>query len=201
MCVDSRIRGPQIRYAEAPSLNMRGHQRPNIVLKLFRRGSNWKALRHISQQIVLFLSIALPSYIVLYCCAKTGSMALLVRSAGSVVARATTPRGLPRMSTAGLASKSAPASLRRKPVIDRNVLVTGSARGIGRAIALRLASDGYNVCINDIAANSKACDEVVKNIEAMGRKACSAVADVSKRCEVKDMVQRTVRELGPLHTM
>lgn len=66
---------------------------------------------------------------------------------------------------------------------------------------MRLASDGYNVCINDIDANSKACDEVVKEIEAMGRKACSAVADVSKRREAKDMIQRSVKELGPLHTM
>lgn len=66
---------------------------------------------------------------------------------------------------------------------------------------MRLASDGYNVCINDIAANEKNCDEVVKEIRSIGRKACTAIADVSKRAEVKGLVQKSVKELGPLHTM
>lgn len=79
--------------------------------------------------------------------------------------------------------------------------MTGSARGIGRSIALRLALDGYNICINDVGANAKACDDVVKEIQAMGRKACTATADVSKRGEVRDMIQKSVEELGPLHTM
>ncbi|PSR80319.1 hypothetical protein BD289DRAFT_462577 [Coniella lustricola] len=87
------------------------------------------------------------------------------------------------------------------PQKDKNVIVTGAARGIGRAIALRLAVDGYNVCVNDIAANKDACDKVVEEIQALGRKSCSALADVSKRGQVKDMVQQSVQELGPLHTM
>lgn len=93
-------------------------------------------------------------------------------------------------------------TLRRKPIDGtKNALVTGSARGIGKSIALRLALDGYNVCINDIGANAQACDEVVKEIQALGRKACTATADVSKRGEVRDMIQKSVEELGPLHTM
>lgn len=103
--------------------------------------------------------------------------------------------------TAGFASKAVSATLLQKPVEGKNVIVTGSARGIGKSIALRLASDGYNVCINDVGANSKACDEVVKEIRSLGRKACSAVADVSKRAEVREMIQKSVKELGPLHTM
>lgn len=95
----------------------------------------------------------------------------------------------------------APSSLLRKSVEGRNVIVTGSSRGIGKSIALRLAADGYNVCINDISANSKGCDDVVGEIKSMGRKSCSAIADVSKRDEVADMIQKSVRELGPLHTM
>ncbi|ROW15160.1 hypothetical protein VPNG_03090 [Cytospora leucostoma] len=93
------------------------------------------------------------------------------------------------------------ASLLRQPVEGKNVIVTGSSRGIGKSIALRLASDGYNVCINDIAANEKGCDEVVKEIKSIGRKACTAIADVSKRDEVKGLIQKSVKELGPLHTM
>lgn len=93
-------------------------------------------------------------------------------------------------------------ALLRKPIDGtKNALVTGSARGIGKSIALRLALDGYNVCINDIGANAKACDEVVKEIQALGRKACTATADVSKRSEVQEMIQKSVKELGPLHTM
>lgn len=126
-------------------------------------------------------------------------MGFLTKSAA--FARPIKSQLLPRWTVAGLASQASLAPLLRKPIENRSVLVTGSARGIGKAIALRLASDGYNVCINDIDANSKACDEVVKEIKAMGRKAYSAVADVSKRREVKDMIQRSVKELGPLHTM
>jgi hypothetical protein len=93
------------------------------------------------------------------------------------------------------------SSLERESAKGRNVIVTGSSRGIGKSIALRLAADGYNVCINDIGANSKGCEEVVKEIKAMGRNSCSAIADVSKRDEVAQMVQISVKELGPLDVM
>lgn len=129
-------------------------------------------------------------------------MSLWTRS--TALTWATRPAGLQRILSAGFASKAnktAPANLHRKPVDGKNVIVTGSARGIGKSIALRLATDGYNVCINDIGANAKACDEVVKEIRSLGQKACSAIADVSKRAEVKELVQKAVKELGPLHTM
>ncbi|KAK4544514.1 hypothetical protein LTR36_004086 [Oleoguttula mirabilis] len=82
-----------------------------------------------------------------------------------------------------------------------NAIVTGSARGIGKAIALRLARDGYNVCINDIPANEQGAQEVSKEIQGMGRKSCVAIADVSKYGEVEKMVQTSVNEIGPLNTM
>lgn len=120
----------------------------------------------------------------------------------SVTTRAARARVLwPRLSSASFASRAGPASLLRRPVDGKNAIVTGAARGIGKAIALRLASDGYNVCINDIDANKKETEEVVGQIRSMGRKSCSAIADVSRRGEVRDMVQTCVRELGPLHTM
>ncbi|PZC94496.1 FabG, Dehydrogenase (short-chain alcohol dehydrogenase), partial [Pyrenophora tritici-repentis] len=84
---------------------------------------------------------------------------------------------------------------------DRTAIVTGSARGIGKAIALRLANDGYHVCINDIEANKSSADEVVKEIQGLGRKAFAYTADVSKLSEVQAMVRASVSELGPLNTM
>ena len=81
------------------------------------------------------------------------------------------------------------------------MIVTGSSRGIGRSIALRLAQDGYDVCVNDVSANQKGCEEVAKEIKDMGRKSCVAIADVTKLSEVEQMVQTSVKELGDLNTM
>lgn len=93
------------------------------------------------------------------------------------------------------------SSMQRESSEGKNVIVTGSSRGIGRSIALRLAADGYNVCVNDVGANAAGGEQVVREIEALGRKACFAVADVTKRAEVVDMIQTCVQELGPLNTM
>ena len=71
----------------------------------------------------------------------------------------------------------------------------------GKAIALRLAKDGYDVCINDVEANKPGCDEVVKEIQGLGRKAFTFTADVSNLKEVQSLVQASVKELGPLNTM
>ncbi|KAK4968698.1 hypothetical protein LTR28_001758 [Elasticomyces elasticus] len=71
----------------------------------------------------------------------------------------------------------------------------------GKAIALRLAKDGYDVCITDVEANKPGIDEVVSQIKGMGRNACSAVADVSDLQQVEQMVETSCKELGPLNTM
>ncbi|KAF2502991.1 3-oxoacyl-reductase [Lophium mytilinum] len=84
---------------------------------------------------------------------------------------------------------------------DRTAIVTGSSRGIGKAIALRLAEDGYNILVNDVHANEAGVLEVVKEVKSLGRNAFPYLADVSKLIEVERMVETSVSELGPLNTM
>lgn len=79
--------------------------------------------------------------------------------------------------------------------------MTGSSRGIGKAIAIRIAQDGYDVCVNDISANKQGCEEVVKEIESLGRRACIAIADVTKLSEVEHMIATAVETLGLLDTL
>ena len=85
-------------------------------------------------------------------------------------------------------------------------LVTGAGgrRGIGRAIALRLAQEGVNVVVNDVVANPhqgagaqwRGVADVAAEIEALGRQAMSVIADVSDSAQVEDMVRRTVDRFG-----
>lgn len=76
-------------------------------------------------------------------------------------------------------------------------IVTGAARGIGRAIALRLADDGHDVAVNDLPGTPE-LDEVIKEIEGKGRRALATPGDVSDESVVIDMIQRTVNILGSL---
>ncbi len=73
--------------------------------------------------------------------------------------------------------------------MTRTALVTGGSRGIGRAIALQLASQGCNVAVN-YARRSDAADEVVEMIEAGGGKAIAVGADVSDPDAVEAMFER-----------
>ena len=76
-------------------------------------------------------------------------------------------------------------------------LVTGSSRGIGRGIALQLAQEGWDVCVNYVQHHD-AAEEVVSTIHAMGRNAIAVQADVSDSQAVAEMVQTAESELGPV---
>jgi NAD(P)-dependent dehydrogenase (short-subunit alcohol dehydrogenase family) len=80
-------------------------------------------------------------------------------------------------------------------------IVTGSSRGIGRAIALRLAQDGFSLVINDISANQAGIDATVKEITSAGGTAIGHAADVTIRSEVEALVKKSVKELGELTVM
>ncbi|KAN0130074.1 hypothetical protein V8E53_012019 [Lactarius tabidus] len=79
-------------------------------------------------------------------------------------------------------------------------LVTGAARGIGRAIALRLAHDGLNVAVND-RTSSLELDGLVREIESKGRRSLAVPADISLEPEVEKTVQKVVQDLGSLDVM
>ncbi|KAH9208262.1 acetoin dehydrogenase-like protein [Leptodontidium sp. 2 PMI_412] len=76
-----------------------------------------------------------------------------------------------------------------------------ASKGKGKAIAIRLAEDGFDVCINDIAANKAGIDETVKEFHALGRSSYGKVTDVSKLSEVEALIEATVKNLGPLNVM
>ena len=80
---------------------------------------------------------------------------------------------------------------------DQVALVTGGARGIGRATALLLAKRGAAVCVN-YATHAEAAEELVVEIVAAGGRAIAALADVAEPAAVEAVVARTEQELGVL---
>jgi 3-oxoacyl-[acyl-carrier protein] reductase len=76
-------------------------------------------------------------------------------------------------------------------------IVTGSSRGIGRAIALRFARDGYDACINYVH-NRDAAEEVVAEVREAGQEATVVGADVSDPEAAEELVERTVEAFGGL---
>jgi 3-oxoacyl-[acyl-carrier protein] reductase len=76
----------------------------------------------------------------------------------------------------------------------KTAIVTGSRRGIGRAIAVALAKEGASVVINDIDQGD--CQAVADQIEAAGGKALAIKCDVTIKTEVQDMVARTITAFG-----
>jgi NAD(P)-dependent dehydrogenase (short-subunit alcohol dehydrogenase family) len=74
-------------------------------------------------------------------------------------------------------------------------IVTGSSRGIGRAIALALAKEGADVVVNFVN-ESRAAEEVANDIRLLGQRSFAIKADVSKRVEIDQMVNRALDKFG-----
>lgn len=82
----------------------------------------------------------------------------------------------------------------------KNALVTGSSRGIGRAIALELASQGANVAVN-YAGNEQKAEAVVQEIKALGVDAIKIQANVADEASVKAMIKEVVQTFGSLEIL
>jgi NAD(P)-dependent dehydrogenase (short-subunit alcohol dehydrogenase family) len=78
--------------------------------------------------------------------------------------------------------------------MNKTVLVTGAAKGIGRAIAVGMAERGYDVAVNDIAAEGEHLGDVAAAIRSTGRRSLVVPADISVRDQVQEMVSGVVRE-------
>ncbi|KAG1739902.1 uncharacterized protein EDB91DRAFT_1082274 [Suillus paluster] len=80
-------------------------------------------------------------------------------------------------------------------------LITGSAQGIGRSIALRLAQDGFDIALNDVPTKGPQLESVATEIKSLGRRVCIVPADVTVDEQVKEMVDGAVTKLGGLDVM
>jgi len=80
-------------------------------------------------------------------------------------------------------------------------LVTGASQGIGRAIALKLAQDGYNIMINYYIGNEPQAEEVRALCESYGVKAAIVQGDISKKDDVEALVKATVLAFGSIDVL
>ena len=82
---------------------------------------------------------------------------------------------------------------------EKIAVITGSAQGIGRAIAMRFSAEGAHVVVNDI--NKEGALSVSQAIIDAGGSAMAISADVSNRAQVKEMFDRTLERFSALNIL
>jgi meso-butanediol dehydrogenase/(S,S)-butanediol dehydrogenase/diacetyl reductase len=77
-------------------------------------------------------------------------------------------------------------------------IITGAGSGIGKAIAIRLSADGFNLVVNDLPSQEAAVKALIVEIESKGSKAVSYLADISVEEHVAKMIDLAVLTFGAL---
>lgn len=95
-------------------------------------------------------------------------------------------------------STSTPPSFSHICMSPGVALVTGSSQGIGRAIAVKLATDGYNVALNDLPSAQEELRRIEGEIRSLGRDVILCTADVTDENEVRAMIEDVASKLGGL---
>lgn len=79
---------------------------------------------------------------------------------------------------------------------NKVAVVTGSARGIGRGIALQLAQDGFDIVVADLEGQRESAEQTVAEVEKIGHRSFFHPTDVSDRDQVFDLVDEAASRLG-----
>src|SRR5262245_61731894 len=109
----------------------------------------------------------------------------------------------PSPSAAEAPDRPSPPPIRRNLIIDltgKSALVTGGSRGIGRAIVLRLATQGADVAFS-YRGNEAAAKETAAAVEALGRKALAIQADASEPESAEKVVKATIEAFGKVDVL
>lgn len=83
---------------------------------------------------------------------------------------------------------------------DKVAIITGASRGIGRAIALKLARNGASIAVN-YAANTEKAQEVVAEIEKQGGRALAIQGDIGKIADIEQVFEKTIQHFGQVNIL
>jgi NAD(P)-dependent dehydrogenase (short-subunit alcohol dehydrogenase family) len=79
---------------------------------------------------------------------------------------------------------------------NKVAIITGGAKGIGKAISLKFAEEGCDIVVN--AMHIEGAEKVAEEVKKLGRRSLAIATDVSDTAQVNDMVDRTVKEFGKI---
>lgn len=80
-------------------------------------------------------------------------------------------------------------------------LITGGAQGIGRALCLRLAKDGFNIAICDLERQKEKVLDIINEMKSFDCKSVFIPTDVRKKQQVENAVDQAFQELGSFDVM
>ena len=84
--------------------------------------------------------------------------------------------------------------------MEKTAVITGGSRGIGRACAIKLAKEGYNIAVV-YAGNDKAAEETVSEIKSLGKEAISVKFDVSDENAVNEGISKIIEKFGRIDVL